>query len=575
MRGSSQDSRLREVMRMVRIGLPSEGSVHDLRGQIESRINELKGVFKRHPEDQVARLKLLTLEAESLHQSGRVKESVQVLTPLWEELEPLVRKKTLAQVAKVEGRTSRPLLRQKIWGALHFIWFNYYALMRRNAEGVELLDSVGYIIEHELATPEYSPSGTRAIQHYFIGHCHRAQRNFREAEKHFLEAQKEAQNRLDNKLKEKDSDRDYEIAFNNVFVARVLGAGLSWIVLQEGRLSNAEHLLRAALALLSNTRQQSVKQFVNSILEMAVRRRASVGTRDYANAVQSLERCFDDFKADSDISGQLRCAGELVRAYLDLVQFAKTNKQDDVGKAELWLGKFKELSDLSEASADRKSAVRYDLLDARFKLLSGDVRGARETMGKIHEAAKSRNAIVTEFGTEISILDAAIFLEERDKPRAKATLKEALAKFKPRPEGVGLFDPVLEAECHLLFIKAGTPIVDQAQMESSADQLRALSQFVENAYLLHLSHDINISKYPAFHKDPDLDFDSKTALTYKKEFERWLDDVISIRFQHASHSELAKIKGVSTSTICRKDKDKEQCQEKKPQHTNLRRRAVG
>jgi hypothetical protein len=138
-------------------------------------------------------------------------------------------------------------------------------------------------------------SGTFAIYHYFIGQCEHAIRNFPKAQTHFLDAQKYAQKRLNRKLflsaNGKPVDVAYEVAYNSVFTARVLGVGVGWVALHQGRLVRAEQLLRASQALLTTTSQESLKLFIRTILAMAVRRGAVFESREYKESMNDLKNC--------------------------------------------------------------------------------------------------------------------------------------------------------------------------------------------------------------------------------------------------------------------------------------------
>ena len=79
---------LRDVMRMVRVGLSRDDGVGDLQNRLAKTIQALKTETRTNPLDAVQALQFLTLEAEFHYQNGRQREAVKLLSPLWASLEP-------------------------------------------------------------------------------------------------------------------------------------------------------------------------------------------------------------------------------------------------------------------------------------------------------------------------------------------------------------------------------------------------------------------------------------------------------------------------------------------------------
>ena len=253
-------------------------------------------------------------------------------------------------VAKVglEPTANPKLLRQKIWALMNYVFYLYGWLEGKNLKAIEYFKQIELVIAKELETPDYHPSGTLAVLHFYTGFCCRAVGDFQMAERHFLDAQKEAQKRIEKKLADADQvqrriherclvakdhaftekgfleaeaarnliDRDYEIAYNTVFSARITGSGLGWGALFQGRLLKAEQLLRTALALLASTRQESLKLTLESTLWLAMRHRARCNSPEYEEGMEGLEACLIRFQRGADIAGYNRCRTELAWAYL-------------------------------------------------------------------------------------------------------------------------------------------------------------------------------------------------------------------------------------------------------------------
>lgn len=564
---------LRDLMSMVRAGLP-KGTVHDLWKSIETLIDRLRKEVSYDRDGlhhEVDQLQLATLEAEYLYQSGKAYKAVQVLKPWYLKLYGELKDGSIAKPAVFRGRIDKRLLRQKLWALMYYVGYHFSALQRRHSEAIKQLELIEKVIRKNLGTaerdsdsPQYHPAGTLAVCHFFLGQAYRGQREFRQAEWHFVRSQEETQKRLEKKLnapavRNDPRLKEYETAYHHGFTARILGSGMSWVALQEGRLTRAEYLLRTAQALLTDTRLESLKQFVNSMLQITVRRRTPVGSDDYLPAVQAVEECFHDFKRSNDITGQTRCATELVRAYLDLVEFAREdlteNKSEDLAAAKRWLDRLYTLATAGQDS-DMAGIIRHGLLKTRFELLNNEREKALEAVDEVEANYNSarrddkESAEFSEFFVEIELWRAAIHLtheQTKDLQRARDILQEL---FKPDRQD-RLHDPVLQAECYLRMMEATPYPIDQKKYRI---QWIELKQFVENAYLHHRWKVIQENRVPQpFHKEIDIELShEKTVRAYKQEFEQWIDELAFSRYPYESDEDLARVFDSHKTTVYRK-----------------------
>jgi len=563
--------RIHKVMRMTRAGIPVEGDIREFHNRLWEEIKSLESELAATPVafGELGAIRVATLKAEAFYQSGQTSKAVETLAPLWERFHSLLAPRADRVPPKGHG-----LLRQKLWALLHYIFYRFYALEGNYAQALIFLKKLRTVINRQLKRPSYRPAGTLALTYYVMGHCYRANRDFVKAEKCFLLAQVEGQYRIDKKLKEhtemtkahetaptessgeKESarvvDREYELGYNLVFTSRVLGAGLSWVATQEGRLVRGEQLARAAICILAGTGQESLRVLLESIVLVATRRRATFGSREESEVLRDLEGCYAKFAKCGDIPGQFRCASELVRGHLDRVEFLDTEKTGSLVAAKRWLDTLSKVCDV-------RKELRYRLQHSRFLLLSGDVSGALARLGKPpnpHVTEKNRDNANEHSEGKVTFenLAAAIYLEQGQTETARSRLNKSLSSLQAHSSRRGRrsLDPVLEAECHLLFAKAAILDGDFKGAKRHLGRWEAMSESVENNYLHVLGRRLRdrVGGDP-FHLEFDFNVMKKSSKQYKEEFGKFIDDSIFRRFGSQSDM-LAKALGIHRTNVKRR-----------------------
>jgi hypothetical protein len=550
---------LDEVVRMVRIGMMRDGTVTGIEENLAAAIETLKlrDSDRSSPLDEVSRIKLEVAEAMFFYQEGRYFDATRVLQSRWEELKPQLDKGILAGPRK-DWKLNRPLTGQKVWAAMHYVFYDYYTCKGEYQRAIEEFKRIQQVILTAMSHGGIEPHTTFALFHYFIGQCYRAQRNFPLAEEHFFHAQQESVRRIEERIKATaiTSGRavglGYEVAYNNVFSARVLGAGLSWVALHEGRLLKAAHLLSTAKALLACTGLTSLKHFMDMKFFAVMRRRARFDSPEYWEAMNDLEKCAEQFELGGDQFGKLRCARELVRGYLDLAEFGKDDKSSNLHQAKKWL-------DVLEAAKTTRSEVRYALQHVRYLFVTGDVVGTQRVYESANSLVLGGGDIAIESRIDLANMGALLAISRKKYDTARYLIENELDS--PRSDSVVSdenrhIDPVLEGECYLLLTDAANRQGDDKAARDYLRRWELLSNFVENYYLHHIAKTLRRElKTPRFIRDSSIKFENKFLTAHMREYAEWLKDRVAEKYPDANNPKLAKIFGVSQATISRARKD--------------------
>jgi hypothetical protein len=553
---------LREVLQMVRTGVFPGRYIADMQGLISDALRRLKTEQRRHPGlfDEVERLRLLTLEAEVYQENGEFYAASNTLEPVWTSLKR--RLDGWSKLCPMEPTGNAALCRQKIWAALNYVFFKYYRLEGKQRLALQYFLRLEKVIRDELQTDIYEPYGTRALCHYYAGICYNVLGST-EVERHLLEAQKDTYARANRELSGQTivaAERNSEIVYKNVFSARIL-SGLARLALQQGQLVRAEHLLYAAQSLLMGTQQIALQRFIAVYLCTVIRRRAAYTEPAYQNSLDELESYFQMYRQGKDPTGQLRCASELARGYLDWAEFNDTERTRLLGKAEHWLNRIPKDAPIAAEN------LRSELLRTRLHLLRGDVEVALDVLLEPEEIIEGDLSL--ECGIELSLMEAlcCLHLTPPGIQKAQIHIEKGLETIRRRRNAIDKSEwrsePALEAECYLLLAKTKLMIGNFDAAQKHLDEWKILRQFVDNHYLRHLGgvlqDEVN-RKGPRFERmfdayDPVTGRMNKTIVECLDDYEAWLRSAL------ASHGitkkkDLAKFYGKHPANVDRKPKQK-------------------
>jgi hypothetical protein len=172
---------LAAITRMVRTGLTQDGTVTDLQEQLSATIARLSQEFQQTPTIfplQVDAIRLHTVEAEHLYQSGLHREAAAKLKPFWDSWAKGLSQWKLPD-QPLEPSRDRYLLRQKIWALMHYVFFDFYAVQAEYYLAIQHFHAIERVIGQELEEQSsrredrrrddralvYKPNGTWAVFH--------------------------------------------------------------------------------------------------------------------------------------------------------------------------------------------------------------------------------------------------------------------------------------------------------------------------------------------------------------------------------------------------------------------------
>lgn len=542
---------LREIKRMVRAGVSRVDHRIDIVSHVPAAIERLHTHAKSVDCDftVATHYGLARLEADWLHQTGRTAEAVSLVEPVWIDKENSLLACGLPD-HPLEPGNDRTLLREIIWTLMFYAFHNHCTLKGEFKTALRHLNRLRKVIDEELGQHQRESLATRAIWNYFAGQCYLGLRHFANAGKHFLRAQDYAQQRTDRQLKEGPGDpkfdRAYEIGYNNVFAAQVLGNGLGRVAIHEGHLTRAEQLVRTSLALITGTSHYRLRASLACLLATCLRRREPFGTKAYDRALARLKSCFREFKERGDTSGERRCALELARGYLDLAEYRPERRDESMVEAAEWVARL-------AASDGIRNEIRYHMINARLQLVNRDIVSARTELGAAYKAAKRSADTLKEFAIPLAVVKSLISIAENNAAKVKTFIETELEKFRPGRVTVSdvILDPVREAECHLVVAHAAHLSGHAQTAARYFRRWQTTGRLIENNHLRTFAKNLGSTfDGPRF----ELGFEFSMEIPIPQRIEHFRDFLLwsaVTRFPGARNSEIARWFEVDPSTVSR------------------------
>src|ERR1035437_3143914 len=115
---------LRDIMRMIRVGLPLQATARDQHQRLSDTILGLKRHIVSNPLSEVDRLRLVGLEGKFHQQRGDHQQAARILEADWNRLKP--RLESWSRKNPLEPGGDPRLLRQQIWLLMHYVFYNHY-----------------------------------------------------------------------------------------------------------------------------------------------------------------------------------------------------------------------------------------------------------------------------------------------------------------------------------------------------------------------------------------------------------------------------------------------------------------
>jgi hypothetical protein len=546
---------LREMLHTLRTGAFRGLPEAEIPAFIARTLNRLKEEVKKTPHlfDEVEQLRLLTLEAEFHQLNGRFDEAAGVLRPTWERLKPHLDR--WSRDHPLEPTDNRDLRRQKIWALLFYVFCYFHRKVGNQAVAKDYYERIAKIIRRELHTDAFPAYGTLALCQYFLGVCFDVM-DSSQAERYLLEAQANMFRRVAREFARADISevKKHTLLHRDVFAARILSA-VARVAIQQGALVHAENVLYGAQDLLAHTHHASLKRLINVLIWTAARRRLPYSEAAYENRIGKLAEYYAIYKDINDPTGQVRCASEIVRGYLDWAEFSGEESKPFLISAEKWLQR---IPDHIPYAAEM---LRCRLLRARYFVLRGETQKAREVMEEVGESG-----VPGECKAEWDLAKAAIHLN--DSPlsviRAGKLIAQRLKLIRSRREATDASEshrsPVIEAECYLLLARTAIMERNYAVAQKRLANWLTISHFVDNHYLHRQASQIEkqlTRRPPRFERDFTL-VDPRTGEangTVKEclaDYEAWIRKILAERHGITRKVDLAPFYNKHPANIDRK-----------------------
>ena len=553
----SAHARLSAVTEMVRTGRrhPAFEAGRDFQDALKKAIALLREEASRAPLvfTPNERLRLDTAEAEMHSQNGRHSDAAAILAGFWKSW----------QTDKGNVGTSWPENRPRLVAAMQYI---YASLIARGkaTDALRELQRVRRFLPDIKNDSERRGAGTWAVWSYLMGVSCRMNRDYVGAEGNLGDAQEWMHVRTERAIAESHGDVDAlagEIAYRNVFSARVLAA-LGWVDMQRGRLVHAQQILLTAETMILDTSHEPLRLFIQSLYWVAVRRTEPYHTDKHHKAMEKLEVCFHAFSSTEDLTGQRRCASEIVRGCLDAAECsALANNAGDVPtllqSAKRWL------ENLQRAQPIGSEPGRVDRHRIRWLRLSHEA-GIRplllDTPLPPPVPAAAPLTVVDDLLLRARTPDGNRRAKDTEVDDAVGALRDSLDECvnSKRP------NPVREAECYLALAYVFHLDHQPEKAQTFLDRWSLMHQFVENAFLHALADEL-CSRQPrqpflvpwefavrGFSEEGE---DGRKPPTIRSEldrFERWLLSSVCERFNVKSLTKLGVAHGTSRDTVRRR-----------------------
>lgn len=482
--------------------------------------------------DPPEQLKFICLRSEFHDLLGQTAEAAEILKPhvvmIGGELIPRV--EGLGQLAPspnpeapdYDAEKHARWIRQIIWLHMQFVWVVYFR--RGDFEvALEYFNRIERFIESRLVSIERPSHGTKFRLYYYRAHCERALRRFKQSLHSFKEANSHAKRRYEQKRQKLfATENDAEVlssklarekCFAIVCIARILGGGLAWNAIHQGRLMRAQELGLSAETLLMETGQEPLKLFIRSNMAIARRRASPARGRTAYLSMSELVRLYFEYRRAGDDLGQLRCGFEYVRGHIDFLSCWRGNTIEtarSIRQARSWLDRVIEIASRVPDPAWRE---RERLLRKRMQLAIGII-ARRDGPDALPPDLRTLSP-----GTDLDIADPQlddemmrahlpssrseelavekhilVVLDRLSRPMTPSRIKESIAILE---RALGRMadepDPVVQSECRLVLAQLHLAAVDFRGVRDELDHWRARSTDIENAYLHRMAQSIEES----------------------------------------------------------------------------------
>lgn len=257
--------------------------------------------FFQRAGDELRFIRAHSLQWEVCDQEGAYEIALRILQPMAKQLLEYLKtgepsEFRVSSTLEDKLASKRKLARQKVMCCLGYGFALYRVRDYKEAERAFRICSnflAKVLIVSQGSSPFYC-WGTLARLHYFFGHLHRVQGEFISARLEFVEALDCAYKRLEQKKLTTDSQSSEGLRvheqFANHCAGKVLGFGLGWTALLQGKLSNASEQLQAARVVLNDSHDEYLKWQVEMLSCAVISAQNGASTKS-EDLLQRIDHC--------------------------------------------------------------------------------------------------------------------------------------------------------------------------------------------------------------------------------------------------------------------------------------------
>jgi hypothetical protein len=417
-------------------------------------------------------LRMRAMAAEVLDYFGRYVEARAVIEKDGQRCQRVLEDLRDCRVRGPQTDAQRKMLKQRCWVVIHWGYIFYRAGELAGARDRFLLCRT--IAESHLTTAGYPASGTLARIYYCLGLVAREQYDYRSAKEHFTQSMAHAWQALAGVAsgrRRPQRSLSSQAALTDFNIAKCLALGLAWVHYTEGELQLAIPLLLAARTLLSKSREEIIKGYVNVVYACVLRSARGDDPDLLEEAITLLREARSVFVTKKHDYYRVRAAYHLALAYLQKARNGGPAREQALEEAMSFVS---EIKGYGHRADDRLFLCNAAVIESRIDRHRGNFLRALDRAREAFELGREHP-----FG----LVDAYIARGEArfatgDSAGAEDDFEAALQ--------AGGDNPKVRAVCLLQLARAYTQGKDVKRAAQYFEGWKTVRGRVENVFMRHL-----------------------------------------------------------------------------------------